>query len=114
MACVVYAGDSRSLTIDRLDDIYGIVKNSDKNIWLHVDACHGFALSFSEKLKYKLKGIEKYDSITADAHKALMIPYGLSLLLTKNRRSFFMIKSESDLIMKENFAFGQGQKMQVH
>lgn len=107
MACVVYAGDSRTLTIDRLDEIFDIIKNHDENIWLHVDACHGFSLAFSEKLKHKLYGISRYDSITMDAHKALMIPYGLSILLTKNQTDFKKIKSESDLIMKEEFAFGQ-------
>lgn len=107
MACVVYAGDSRTLTIDNLDKIASIVKKYDSNIWLHVDACHGFSLAFSEKLKHKLKGINNYNSITMDAHKALMIPYGLSVLLTKEQKDFKLIKSESDLIMKEDFAFGQ-------
>lgn len=107
MGCVVYAGDSRTLTIDNLNDIYAIVKDSNKNIWLHVDACHGFSLAFSEKHKNKLFGINKYDSISMDCHKSLMLPYGLSVLLTKKATDFKKIKSTSDLIMKEDYAFGQ-------
>ena len=107
MACVAYAGDSRTLTVDNLDTIYKVVKRSDSNIWLHVDACHGFSLAFSPKFKNKLDGINKYDSITMDCHKSLMMPYGLSILLTKRIRDFMNIRSTSDLIMKEKYAFGQ-------
>lgn len=107
MACVVYAGDSRTLTVDNLECIYKIVKSSDKNIWLHVDACHGFSLAFSNKHKIKLKGIEKYDSITMDCHKTLMLPYGLSILMTRKAKDFKKIRSVSDLIMQEKYAFGQ-------
>jgi len=107
MACVVYAGDSRSMTIDDLQTVYSIIKKFDPNIWLHVDACHGFSLGFSDKLKSKIAGINNYDSITTDAHKVLMVPYGLSVLLTKETNDFKLIMSESDLIMKEDYAFGQ-------
>lgn len=107
MACVAYAGDSRTLTIDNLEQIYNVVKQYDSKIWLHADACHGFALAFSEKFKSKLDGINKFDSITLDCHKSLMIPYGISLLLTKKTNSFKKIRSCSDLIMKEDYAFGQ-------
>lgn len=107
MAVVLYAGDSRTMTIDDLGEVYDIVKQFDKNIWVHVDACHGFSLGFSDKLKYKIAGIEKCDSISCDAHKVLMVPYGLSIFVTKDPRSFELIRSESDLIMKEDFAFGQ-------
>ena len=108
MACVVYAGDSKTMTIDDLGDIYDIVKSFDENIWMHCDACHGFSLGFSDKLKYKIKGIEKYDSITTDAHKVLMVPYGLSILLAKDPKKFGLISVDSDLILQsQNFAYGQ-------
>jgi len=107
MACCVYAGDSRTMTIENLNEIYNIVKGYNDKIWMHVDACHGFSLGFTDKLKHKINGIEKYDSITTDPHKVLMLPYGLSVLLLKKPNDFSHIRSESDLIMKEPFAFGQ-------
>lgn len=107
MCVVAYVGDSRTMTIDNLEEIYNIVKSEDENIWLHADACHGFSLGFSEKHKHKIKGIEKFDSISTDPHKVLDLPYCLSALLVKNPESFKKVTSTSDLIMQEDFAFGQ-------
>lgn len=107
MCVVAYVGDSRTMSIDNLQEIYNIVKGEDENIWLHADACHGFSLAFSQKLKSKIKGLELFDSISTDPHKVLMIPYTLSALLIKNPEKIKMISSTSDLIMQEPFAFGQ-------
>ena len=107
MCVVAYVGDSRSMTIDNLTEIYKIVKAVDNNIWLHADACHGFSLGFSEKLKSKISGIELFDSISTDPHKLLAVPYTVSALLLKNPNSLKKVTTTSDLIMKEDYAFGQ-------
>lgn len=107
MCVVAYVGDSRTMTIDNLEEVYNLVKSVDENIWLHADACHGFSLAFSNKLKYKVKGIEKFDSISTDPHKVLDLPYCLSALLVKDPQKFKLITSTSDLIMQEDYAFGQ-------
>lgn len=107
MCVVAYVGDSRTMSIENLQEVYEVVKSEDKNIWLHADACHGFSLAFSEKLKNKIKGLELFDSISTDPHKVLMIPYTLSALLIKDPEKIKMISSTSDLIMQEQYAFGQ-------
>ena len=107
MCVVAYVGDSRTMSIENLQEVYEVVKSEDKNIWLHADACHGFSLAFSEKLKNKIKGLELFDSISTDPHKVLMIPYTLSALLIKEPDKIKMISSTSDLIMQEPYAFGQ-------
>lgn len=107
MAVVAWVGDSRSMTIDNLKEVHDIVKSIDDSIWLHADACHGFSLGFSEKLKEKIKGIELYDSIATDPHKVLMTPYAMSALLVRNPQKFKKITSTSDLVLKEPYAFGQ-------
>lgn len=107
MSVVCYVGDSRTMTIDNLEDVYNLVKTFDNKIWLHADACHGFSLAFSDKLKYKIKGIEKFDSISTDPHKVLAIPYCISALLVKEPKKMQLISSSSDLIMQEDYAFGQ-------
>ena len=107
MAVVAYAGDSRTMTVDHLDDIVKIRDAIDPNIWLHADAAHGFSLGFSQTLRKKIAGIEKFDSITTDPHKVMNIPYTISALLVKDPQSMTMIASQSDLIMKERYAFGQ-------
>ena len=107
MCVVSYAGDSRTMTVECLAEVYQTVKKIDSNIWLHVDACHGFSLAFSEQLKEKISGIELFDSISTDPHKVLEIPYCVSTLLVKDPSKFKLISSVSDLIMQEDFAFGQ-------
>lgn len=107
MAVVAYAGDSRTMSVDYLDKIANIVKKIDSDIWLHLDACHGFSLLFSEKHREKLNGIEMWDSISCDPHKVLALPYCCSVLLLKNPKQFSMIITDSDLIMSEDLALGR-------
>lgn len=107
MCLVAYAGDSRTMSVDQFDKIAKLVKKIDPSIWLHADACHGFSLGFSHKLKNKIAGIELFDSVTFDPHKVLLTPYAVSIIAVKNPESFKKIISLSDLIMKEQFSFGQ-------
>lgn len=107
MSLVAYAGDSRTMTVDNFQAIAKLVRSIDPTIWLHADACHGFSLGFSKKLKEKIKGIEEFDSITMDPHKVLATPYVISALLVKDPQKLKTITSLSDLIMQEKFAFGQ-------
>lgn len=107
MCVVAYVGDSRTMSIDNLKEVTKIVRKADPNIWLHADACHGFSLAFSKKLKSKIEGIELFDSVSTDPHKVLAIPYCVSTLLIKDPEKFKLITSKSDLIMQEDYAWGQ-------
>jgi L-2,4-diaminobutyrate decarboxylase len=107
MGLVAYAGDSRTMTVEHFDKVAVLTKSIDPTIWLHADACHGFSLGFSNKLRGKLKGIEQFDSITTDPHKVLNMPYTMSSLLVKDPQKLRTTASLSDLIMQEQFAFGQ-------
>jgi L-2,4-diaminobutyrate decarboxylase len=107
MAVVAYAGDSRTQTIDNLRGIHDVVRGVDERIWLHADACWGLLCACSDQLRSKIDGIAEYDSITVDPHKVLAVPYSLSALLMRQPASLRTISSYSDLIMQEDFAFGQ-------
>lgn len=107
MGLVAYAGDSRTMTVEHFDKVAALVKSIDPNIWLHADACHGFSLGFSDTLREKLRGIELFDSITTDPHKVMNSPYTISSLLVKDPQKMRGVGSTSDLIMQEQFAFGQ-------
>lgn len=79
---VAVAGNCRTSAID---DLYSIAKICDeKNIWFHVDACHGGSLLFSNRLKSLLHGIEMADSVTIDPHKGLFTTYSSSYVLFKD------------------------------
>ena len=56
---------------------------ADHGAWLHVDAAVDAGLLFSDRLRERLAGIERADSVTADLHKLLWQPIGASALLTR-------------------------------
>ncbi|WP_218021736.1 pyridoxal phosphate-dependent decarboxylase family protein [Nocardia harenae] len=107
MAVVAYAGDSRTQTVDDLRAIHDLVRAIDPTIWLHADACWGLLAAFTPTLRGKIDGIADFDSITVDPHKILAVPYSSSALLVRDPAVIRSISTYSDLIMQEDFAFGQ-------
>lgn len=107
MAVVAYAGDSRTQTMDNLRGIHDLVRAVDERIWLHADACWGLLCAFSDRLRSRIDGIAGFDSVTVDPHKVMAVPYSLSALLVRDPASLRSISTYSDLIMREDFAFGQ-------
>ncbi len=107
MAVVAYAGDSRTQTVEHLRAVHDLVRSADPSIWLHADACWGLVATFSPRLRDRVDGIELFDSVTVDPHKVMAVPYGLSALLVRCPEVLRTISSYSDLIMQEDFAFGQ-------
>lgn len=45
-----------------------------KGLWLHADGAHGASVVLSGRHKHLVRGIERADSVTWDAHKMLMMP----------------------------------------
>ncbi|KAI0002621.1 pyridoxal phosphate-dependent transferase [Xylariaceae sp. FL0662B] len=105
MACVAYAGDSRTMCIDNLSEIADILKK--KKVWFHVDACHGSCLAFSRTHRHKLNGIEKADSVTIDPHKALWVTYTCSFVLFKDPATLAKVGATTELILKTQWSLGQ-------
>lgn len=89
------AGTTVFGTFDPIDEINEVAK--EYNLWHHVDAAWGGPVIFSEKYKDLLKGIEKADSITVDAHKLM----GSGLIT-----SFFLSRHEG--VLKEANGGGGG------
>ncbi|CAM5352761.1 amino acid decarboxylase [Streptomyces spiroverticillatus] len=81
--CLVASAGSTSLgAFDPLGELADLARRKD--IWLHVDGAHGASLLVSDKQRAKLKGIEKVDSLTWDAHKMLFVPAPCTLLFYRN------------------------------
>ncbi len=67
-----------------IDPIARIAEVADRErLWLHTDAAWGGAVALVPELRHLLKGIERSDSITFDAHKWLSVPMGAGLYLTR-------------------------------
>lgn len=53
-------------------------------LWLHVDGAHGASALLSERLRARLAGIERADSVVWDAHKMLLMPALVTAVLFRN------------------------------
>lgn len=82
MAIVGNAGTTGTGAIDPLDALADVAARA--GTWFHVDAAYGGAIVLSEKLKPLLRGIERADSITFDAHKWLYAPTVSAVVLVRD------------------------------
>lgn len=87
LAVCATAGTTVRGAFDPLQHIAQLCK--EYNAWFHVDACWGGAAIFSEKLRYKLAGIDQADSIAYNPHKLLGVPQICSFLLGRDMRTFW-------------------------
>ena len=69
IALVANAAQTGVGTYDPLAEI-GEFCNTN-HIWFHVDGAHGASALLSEKYRHLLRGLDKADSLTWDAHKML-------------------------------------------
>lgn len=102
-----YACDSMTSTCDDLEKIASIIDDTQDEIWLHCDACHGFVLGFSEVYKEKIRALKRFNSCTMDPHKVLWLPYTMSVLLMKEPVDFRYLVRENALIMDGALALGK-------
>lgn len=70
---------------DPLDEIGDFCQAHE--LWLHIDGAHGASALVSEKYRFRLKGVEKANSLTWDAHKMLQAPTLCAALLVRDHRA---------------------------
>lgn len=89
-AVIGTAGTVNTGAIDDLGALADIA--GDERLWFHVDGAFAASGIISEKLKPRLKGIERADSIAFDFHKWLHVNYDAGFVLirdeTLHRRAF--------------------------
>jgi sulfinoalanine decarboxylase/sulfinoalanine decarboxylase/aspartate 1-decarboxylase len=78
------AGTTVLGAFDPLDKIADITEKY--NIWLHVDGAYCGSVMFSKKYKHLLKGVERSDSFSYNAHKMLGTPLTCSILLVNDKK----------------------------
>lgn len=69
------------------DPIEKIADITDKyDLWLHVDGAYSGGVIFSDKKRHLLKGIERSDSFSYNAHKMLGTPMTCSIILVNDKK----------------------------
>ncbi|MBI2266946.1 MAG: aminotransferase class V-fold PLP-dependent enzyme [Armatimonadetes bacterium] len=81
---IASAGTTDVGAIDPLSEIGDIARKH--RTWYHIDAAYGGFFILTDEGKKKLSGMEKSDSLVIDPHKGLFLPYGLGVLLVKERK----------------------------
>jgi len=89
--CVVgTAGTVNTGAIDDLEALSALCR--EERLWLHVDGAFGALVMLSERLRPRIAGIERADSIAFDFHKWMHAPYDAGMLLVRDgeahRRAF--------------------------
>jgi len=84
---IAAAGTTDVGAIDPLDEIGDITHKY--NLWFHIDGAYGGFFALTDEGKKLLKGIEKSDSVIIDPHKSLFLPYGLGVVLIKDKKHLY-------------------------
>lgn len=103
------AGTTVLGAFDPLDKIGEIAKKY--NLWFHVDGAYCGSVLFSEKYKHLVKGCEKADSFTLNAHKMLGTPVSCSFIMVKDKKHLFSSFSNdaSYLYQMDNDEYNPGK-----
>lgn len=81
---IASAGTTDTGAVDPLDTLGEISR--DFGLWYHIDAAYGGFFILTDEGKKKLKGMDSCDSLTIDPHKGLFLPYGLGVVLVKDKK----------------------------
>lgn len=74
-----------------------------EGLWLHVDGAHGSPAALTPKYRALVAGIERADSVVADAHKMLLVPaLSTAVLFRRGRDSWATFAQEASYLFAGN------------
>ncbi len=91
-AVIATAGTTVLGAFDPLDAIADVCARH--KVWLHVDGAFGGSILMHPPSRHKMKGLERADSLTWDAHKAMGVPLSSSFVLTRKSGVLHELLSE--------------------
>jgi glutamate/tyrosine decarboxylase-like PLP-dependent enzyme len=102
---IIQAGNVNTGAFDPIGKLCDIAH--ENKAWVHVDGAFGLWAATSEKKRHLTEGIEKADSISADAHKTLNIPYDSGIIICQHRNQFLRsMHAKGDYLIYSNFRDG--------
>ncbi len=99
LTLVGVGGTTETGHVDPLDELADVAR--ELGCWFHVDAAWGGATLFSGTHRGKLKGIERADSVTIDAHKQMYVPMGAGMALFKNPEDANAVRHHAQYILRQ-------------
>jgi glutamate/tyrosine decarboxylase-like PLP-dependent enzyme len=90
---IAIVGNAGTVATGAVDDLAALAALSERErVWFHVDGALGAAARIAPKLRSKLAGLERADSVAFDFHKWLQVPYECACVLVRDadahRRAF--------------------------
>jgi glutamate/tyrosine decarboxylase-like PLP-dependent enzyme len=83
-ACIIgTAGTVNSGAIDDLQALADLA--AEEGLWFHVDGCIGALIAIAPRNGWRVRGIERADSIALDPHKWLHAPFEVGCALIRDR-----------------------------
>ena len=95
-AVVATAGTTDFGAVDPLPEVADLCRQH--GAWLHVDAAYGGGLLASARLRHRLDGIERADSVTVDFHKTWFQPVSCSALLVRDGQTLRHVRWHADYL----------------
>ncbi len=86
-AVIATLGSTSSCAIDPIEEILKVIKNENRNLWLHIDAAHGGMAAMHPAVRKKYKGWEQADSLTVNPHKWMFVSLDTSILFFRDKKN---------------------------
>lgn len=87
---VIVVANAAEVNTGHFDDIAGVADRCAAHpggAWLHVDGAFGLFAAASPRLRHLSRGVERADSVGADAHKWLNVPYDSGFVFVSDRQA---------------------------
>jgi len=98
LALVGIAGTTETGNVDPLEAMADFA--TELGCHFHVDAAWGGPTLFSDTHRHLLRGIERADSVTIDAHKQLYVPMGAGMVLFRDPTALSAIEHHAAYILR--------------